>query len=49
MNYPKMPELSTIVRLISEYSTLKHEYGADGVGKVLHDTEKMLKQQLETL
>lgn len=44
MAYPALPDFRKITHDITEYSRLKHEYGAKGVGRVLRQVEKCLHQ-----
>jgi len=47
MAYPKTPDFEALIRKLSLYVQLKHEYGAKGVENVLQGTEQALKNAIE--
>ncbi|NLF38846.1 ADP-ribosylglycohydrolase family protein [bacterium] len=49
MNYPKLPEWNKLTNALSEYSRLKHEYGAKGIAPLVRQAEKALHAALAGL
>lgn len=49
MKYPVIPDFNALIYQITEYSRLKHEYGADSVSDLLCETEGNLKLILERI
>jgi len=41
--YPQIPDFHRLVTQVAEYSSLKHEYGAEGVSDILKEAESALK------
>lgn len=48
-NYPKIPDYNVLIHKINEYARLKHEYGAQGIDKLLIGIEEYLKTALNNI
>ena len=46
MPYPQVPNFTELIERITEYSRLKHEYGATGILPLLSEAEEALKTAL---
>lgn len=49
MPYPSVPNFQRLVELVTLYSQLQHEYGAQGIAPVLEQIETSLKAAIDTL
>jgi len=49
MAYPQIPKFNELSEKITEYSRLKHEYGAEGISELLEEAEKSLKVILDKI
>ena len=49
MAYPRIPDFSELVEKITEYSRLKHEYGAESISELLEEAEKKLTDILSRI
>lgn len=49
MAYPELPNFNHLVERITQYSRLKHEYGAEGIAQLLEEAEKSLNTILDKI
>jgi len=46
MAYPRLPDFKALASAIEVHAQVKHEYGADGVERILAGAERDLKRAL---